>query len=372
MIPKFHSLKINYINKETEDCVSIGFEVPEELKTDYKFKAGQYLTLRTEIQNQDIRRSYSICSSEDEGNMRVAVKKVANGIFSTFANESLKVGMNLQVMTPVGNFCIHKKNETGISNTNEPDNVASKNNYVAFAAGSGITPIISIIKTELEQNKDSFFTLFYGNQNSEGIIFKEELEALKNVYMNRFALHYLLSREALSSPLFCGRINAEKCEQFAKYLFDINEVQGFYLCGPEGMVNEVKETLIGLGTDSQNIHFELFATGLQSKKINNLVENITEDEANKSSITLQLDGFMFNFKLSRNGSSVLDAALQNGADLPFACKGGVCCTCKAKVLSGEVRMDVNYALEPEEVAAGYVLTCQAHPVSQELSISFDE
>lgn len=364
MIPKFHTLKINYLSKETEDCVSIGFYVPNELQQEYKFKAGQYLTLRTTINNEDIRRSYSICSAENDENMRVAVKKVQNGLFSNFANNELKVGMELQVMTPMGKFCLGN-----LEQDNDRDN---KNNFVAFAAGSGITPIISIIKTELENNHNSNFTLFYGNRNSDGIIFKEELEGIKNKYLERFSLHYLLSQEALSSPLFCGRISGEKCKTFAKYLFEPKNVQGYYLCGPEQMINEIKETLLGFGVDTHKIHFELFTTGLQGKKAVNDGESILEDDTLKSNITLQLDGFTFNFKLGKQGKSILDSALQNGADLPFACKGGVCCTCKAKLISGEVRMDVNYALEPEEVAAGYILTCQSHPISDEAFISFDE
>jgi len=359
-MPKFNTLTVTEVRRETPDCVSIAFDVPTALKSDYKFVQGQYLTLRTDIEKEDVRRSYSICSSPLDAELRVAVKHVPQGLFSTFANQKLQAGDTLNVMTPMGKFF------TEVNENNEKQ-------YVGFAAGSGITPLMSILKTVLRSEPKSTFTLFYGNKNFDSIIFREEIEALKNQYLGRLSIHHILSRETLGSPLFNGRINAEKCEQFCKVFFEPKEVDEYFLCGPEEMIFSVKETLENLNVAAKRIHLELFTTAT-SKKIK---PKITTDHSptpseSDSQITVILDGDAFDFPLNSVGENILDAALKNGADLPFACKGGVCCTCRAKVLEGKVEMDVNYALEPDEVAAGFVLTCQAHPRTEKVVISFDE
>jgi len=299
-----------------------------------------------------------ITTSPAEEDLRVAVKWVKGGRFSSYANETLQAGEELDVMTPMGKF--------GVQISDKPDK-----QYVAFAAGSGITPIISIMKTVLEQEPTSHFTLFYGNKNFDSIIFREEIEALKNNHLEQVSVHHILSREALGSPLFKGRIDGQKCEAYSKVFFDAKAVDDYLLCGPEEMIFAVKDQLEADGVDGKRIHFELFTTAA-TKKAPPLV--IPEDAANKddSQITIILDGDAIDFPLGAYSDNILDAALKQGADLPFACKGGVCCTCRAKVLEGEVEMHVNYALEPDEVEAGFVLTCQSRPRTPKVVISFDE
>jgi ring-1,2-phenylacetyl-CoA epoxidase subunit PaaE len=356
MTPKFHTLTIKNIRKETEDTVSIAFDVPAELKNDYAFLAGQYLTLKTIINGEDTRRSYSLCSAPYEGEYRVAVKQVENGVFSTFANHSLKEGDSLDVMTPTGNFCLH---------TNKKAN----NSYALFAAGSGITPILSIAKTVLFEEPKSDVTLFYGNKNFNSINFREELEALKNTHMDRLRIVHVLSRESLGNKIQKGRIDKEKCTDLYKAFLANNSVDGVYICGPEEMILGVKDSLAENGVDQKNIHFELFTTPGVKKTEEKIISN---ESSIASNVTIILDGDVIDLSMTSSGESILDVAQKAGADLPFACKGGVCCTCKAKIIEGSARMDVNYSLEKDEVEAGYILTCQAHPTSEKLIVSFDE
>ncbi len=353
----FEKLTVKDIRKETADCVSIAFHVPASLSNHFVFKQGQYITLRTIIQGADVRRSYSICSSPLENELRVAVKKVAGGLFSTFANEELQIGDTLDVMPPIGKF------HTDLN----PENKLA---YVAFAAGSGITPVLSIIKTTLATEPHSFFTLLYGNKNRHSIIFKEELESLKNRYLDRFKMIHLLSREKTDTLVNHGRIDVEKLNMLSKQLLDIPSTDAFFLCGPEEMVLSIKEDLLAKGVSPKKVHIELFTTQLNTeKKLSKQIVN--SSTTSTSEINIKLDGISFEFRLGFDGQSVLDAALQNGADLPFACKGGVCCTCKAKLLEGEVEMDVNYGLEPDEIEQGYILTCQSHPRTSKVLIDFD-
>lgn len=356
MTPKFHTLKISDVRRETEDTVSIAFEVPVELKDDYSFHAGQYLTLRTDINGEDIRRSYSLSSAPYERELRVAIKKIENGKFSTFANEKLAVGQPLEVMTPSGNFYVHA-------------NLANRKSYVLFAAGSGITPIISIAKSILLIEPNSSVTLFYGNKNFASIIFREEIEALKNKYMDRFRVVHILSRESLGNAIQKGRIDTEKIEKLHKAFLLNTDIDEVFVCGPESMIHNVKDTLSKHVKDTKNIHFELFTTSEGSSSTANKTSGEPTVESN---IKVIIDGDTLEFELDSNGESILDAATKAGGDLPFACKGGVCCTCKAKILEGTAKMNVNYALEPDEVEAGYILTCQAHPTSKTLTVSFDD
>lgn len=353
MKPTFNTLKISEIRKETEETVSIQFEIPEELKSDYQFVSGQYLTLKTDVDGEEIRRSYSLCSAPYENEWRVAVKQVESGKFSTYANTELKAGMKLDVMTPTGNFQL------------KPDNSQSKN-YLLIAAGSGVTPIISIAKTILREEPDSYVTFFFGNKGFHSIIFREAIEGLKNKYIDRLRIIHVLSRESLGTPILKGRIDAEKCTQLVKAFMPNEKIDEAFICGPEEMILGAKESLSNFGMNAENIHFELFGTGNTGNKKREINPQL---DANVSII---LDGDTLEIELDSNGENILDAAQKAGADLPFACKGGVCCTCKAKILEGTASMDVNYALEPDEVEAGYVLTCQAHPTSDKLVVSFDD
>lgn len=359
MTPIFHRLKISGIRQETENTVSISFEVPSDLTNDYAYESGQYLTLRAVIDGEDIRRSYSLCSAPFENEHRVAIKQVEQGKFSTFANSKLKIGEVLEVMTPAGSFkCI-------------PDADAEKN-YILFAAGSGITPVISIAKTVLKNEPKSKVTLFYGNKNFGSIIFREELEALKNKYMDNFRLIHILSRESLGNPIQKGRIDAEKCEKIKKAFLNFEKTTlencHVFVCGPEEMILAVKESMTSFGIPGKQIHFELF--GVNTSKKEKVVD--TSGVKIHANIRVIIDGDALDIELDSNSDTILDAALKAGADLPFACKGGVCCTCKAKILEGSAKMDVNYALEQDELEAGYILTCQAHPTSEKLLVSFDE
>jgi ring-1,2-phenylacetyl-CoA epoxidase subunit PaaE len=357
-MPKFHSLKVRELRRETEDCVSLSFEVPVSLQDEYHFIQGQHLTLKTTLNGEEVRRSYSICTSPADDDLRVAIKKVSDGQFSTYANERLREGDVLDVMTPLGSF-------------HTPINPLLNKHYVAFAAGSGITPVISILKTVLKEEPNSHFTLFYGNRTSSSIIFKQQLDDLKNRYLHRLSVHYILSREDPGAELFHGRIDAEKCGHYFERLIDAAEVDEFFLCGPETMIVSVKSELESRGVDRHKIHQELFTTpvsrrGVVEKKQTSLAKPLV------SKITITLDGKTFTFEHNLHGVPILDAAQKQGADLPFACKGGVCCTCKAKLLDGEVEMEVNYGLEPDEVTNRYVLTCQAHPKTDKVVLSFDE
>lgn len=354
---KFYTLSVKDIRPENGDCVSIAFEVPADLEQVFQFIQGQYLTLKTTIDGVEVRRSYSICSSPLENEWRVAVKAVAGGVFSNYANKQLKLGDTLEVMPPDGRFFT----QLNLDNAKE---------YVAFAAGSGITPILSIAKTILQTEPKSSFTLLYGNKTRASIIFKEEFEALKNKYMERLRIYHVLSREYDNAPLFNGRLDAVKCAHFCEKVLDLSKVDEFFLCGPEEMIFSIQTFLQEKGIDKKHIHFELFTTDTKKAQIA-YAEKHKEDEGKQSAVKIILDGNAYNFTMPYVGQSVLDAALKVGADLPFACKGGVCCTCRAKVIEGAVEMNVNYSLEPEEVAAGFVLTCQSHPTTDKLVVDFD-
>ncbi len=358
--PKFHTLRVSDITVETDNCVSVAFDVPNDLQDDYQFIPGQYLTFEKEFDGEPLRRSYSLCASPLDGELRVAIKKVEGGRFSTFANTDLTVGTELKVMTPEGNF--HTELEAG-----------QRKNYVAFAAGSGITPVFSIMKSVLEMEPASTFKLFYGNQSSNTIIFKDEIDALKNKYMKRLQVHHVLSREDQGTDYLKGHIDEQKCRSFSEKFFDINEVDEVFICGPEPMIRTVNKTLKELGMDEKHIHYELFTT-----PVKNLAHktSVTKDKEKpkkvKSSVTVILDGDETHFDISSDGDVILDAALDAGADVPYACKGAVCCTCRAKVIEGSVEMEMNYALEDDEVEEGYVLTCQSHPTSEKVVVSYDE
>ncbi len=352
----FHQLTIKEVRKETEECVSVAFTIPSEDKSKFQFLAGQYLSFRQEINGEEIRRSYSICSAPHENELRVAIKKVENGKFSTWANETLKDGMTLEVMEPMGKFTL-------ALSPNE------KRNHVLIAAGSGITPILSLCKTILHEEPNSSVNLVYGNKGFSSIVFREEIEALKNEYLDRLFVLHILSRESVGNPLQKGRIDKEKLTKIHTAFFKETSIDSVFVCGPEEMIHATKEVFSANGTAENKIHFELFGTstaGAAKKAV------ILEENKHDSSVSIIIDGDAIDFKLNTDGISILDAGFLAGGDLPFACKGGVCCTCKAKIIEGTAVMDINYALEKEEVEAGYILTCQAHPTSEKLIVSFDD
>ncbi len=355
----FYSLEVKEIRKETADAVSIILDVPSDLKDAFTFNAGQHLTFKMDVDGEEIRRSYSICSSPNGDVLQVAIKRIEGGLFSTFATGSLSPGDKLEVMPPMGHF------HTEIKASNQK-------RYVAFTAGSGITPIMSNILAVLEGEPNSSVCLIYGNKDYRSIIFKEEIEDLKNRYLGRFEFYHMLSREPEMPNLFEGRITVDKCKDLEKItsLLDADE---YLLCGPEEMILSVSDWLKSEGVAKEKIHFELFVTASQlaqnGTNIHKERQEIAESEHN--SVEIILDGKVFNFNMGDGIDNILDGAMEAGADAPFACKGGVCCTCRAKVLEGEVKMDVNYALTEEEVAQGFVLTCQAYPVSKKVKIDFD-
>lgn len=354
----FHRLKIKEIKKETEDCVSISFVIPENLQTDFSFHPGQNVTCRTLLNGEDIRRSYSICAAPYENELRVAVKKASQGLFSVFANEKLKAGDEIDVLPPTGKFYT-------------PLNPSHKKKYLAFAAGSGITPVISIIKTTLKTEAHSSFTLVYGNRARNAIIFLEELEALKNKYLDRFTIFNVLSREKTEAPVNNGRIDRNKLEEFSK-IINYQKTDEFFICGPEQMIFTTRDFLLEKGIDKKKMHFELFTTpGSGKKLLTGNIESATADHSLVSNVIIKLDGRSFDFNLKHGTDSVLDAALKHGADLPYACKGGVCASCRARLIEGNVEMEMNWALETEEIDQGYILTCQSHPLTEKVVIDFD-
>ena len=352
----FHPLKIKDVVRETKVAVSISFEVPDELKDAYQFTQGQHLTLKEELEGEEVRRSYSICSAVGEPDLRIAVKKIAGGKFSCHANENYKSGAVSEVMEPQGRFF------TPLSSENAK-------HYLAMAAGSGITPIMSIIKTILKTEPNSRITLVYGNRNVSGIIFLEALEDLKNIYPDRLNIMHILSREHQDVALFNGRIDAEKCAALFDSVIDAATGDEAFLCGPEQMIHAAEAALQSRGVDKSHIHFELFIT--EAAKNAGSAVPILEEAGPKRQVGIILNGRRSDVEVTEDGKSILDAALDQGLDLPYACKGGVCSTCRAKVVSGEVRMDINYALEDDEVAEGFILTCQSHPLSDDVTVDYD-
>ncbi len=359
MAKHFRTLAIRDIRKETADCISVSFHIPEEWKEEFQFKAGQNITIRTKMLGEELRRSYSICSGPHEDELRIAIKKAPGGRFSTYALESLKAAQLLEVLPPTGNFqlSLDKKNKRQIT---------------AFAAGSGITPVISLIKTILKEEPLSQVALIYGNRTRSSIIFREELEALKNNYPDRLQVIHIFSREKADAPINEGRIDIAKCGQIFKYLVPLTAGEEFLLCGPAPMIFSVRDWLREKGTDPHKIHYELFSDPGEIFKPSSIQAPVSaESNQQKSQVTIRLDGLSHDFQLPFKGDSVLEAAIKQGADLPFACKAGVCASCRAKLLEGKVNMDQNYALVEEEIEDGFILTCQSHPASPRLLIDFD-
>ncbi len=352
MLSPGHTIRVSSIRRETPDSVSVEFDIPHHLQKTFAFQAGQYLTLQAKINGEDVRRSYSLCSAPFENKWRIAVKEVPGGLFSQFVNRQLQVGMAVTLFPPEGRFVV-------------PAHDGSPKFYAFFAAGSGITPIISIIKTVLHTEPQSQCLLIYGNQSVEQTLFLEELFALKNKFIDRLQLHFLLSREEIEEELFFGRISREKIKHFENYLFSISDVNEIFICGPEEMIVDLRSYFLERGILPKRVHLELFGISVKRERKH------MAHSPGYAKVTMTIDGKTIDFGLAFDGPSILDEALKYSKGLPFACKGGVCCTCKAKLIRGEVEMEVNYGLEPEEVEQGYILTCQSHPKTEEIVIDFD-
>lgn len=348
----FHRLSIAAIERETPDAVAITLLVPDELKQHYHYKPGQHLTLKADLNGEELRRCYSICSSPQEGILQIGVKAIHQGSFSNFVNQQLAVGDTLEVMLPQGRFGYQPSAER-------------RGNYLAIAAGSGITPMLSIIKTTLLLEAESEFTLIYGNRTSRSVMFKEALCDLKNRFPQRLQILYLFSQESLDSPLLGGRIDSEHLSRIGKSLLDFSVFDHAFICGPESMMDDAQTTLEAAGMPAAHIHSERFNTA----GVNVRPANVSERE--QTLVAIQLDGRRLNIAMSAQDDSILDAALRQGADLPYACKGGVCATCKCKLKAGEVEMGVNYSLEPDQLAAGYILSCQSWPKGDGVVLDFD-
>ena len=350
-MPVFHPLAVREVRRETDDTVSIAFDVPAELADAYAFAPGQHLTIRLPRPGGDeVRRSYSICSAPHEGELRVAVKNLPGGVFGVHAHTRLRAGDVLDVMTPTGRFTTRL----------DP---AQARHYLGVAAGSGITPVISLLKAALETEPRSRFTLLYGNRGVASIIFRDELDDLKNRFLHRLHVVHVFSREQQDVPLLNGRLGAAKLRELARTLVDVGSVDEVFVCGPEPMTLELRDALVELGVEPTHVHLELFGTVTPTapRRV---------DDGPRRHLTVVFNGVKTEVEMSA-AKSVLEAGEAAGLELPFSCRAGVCSTCRAKVCDGGVEMDRNYALEPWEVYAGFVLTCQSHPTTDTLTVDYD-
>jgi ring-1,2-phenylacetyl-CoA epoxidase subunit PaaE len=354
---KFYPLTVADVRHETRDAIAVTFAVPPELAASFAYEQGQHLTLRAQIGGEDVRRSYSICSAVQDGRLRVAIKRTPGGAFSTWANDTLKAGAVLDVMPPMGHF-------------NVPLDAENARHYVAFVAGSGITPILSIIKTTLLTEPNSRFTLFYGNRASSTVIFKDELTDLKDSYMERFTIAYVMSREQQDIELFNGRITQEKCALFLRHWLRVEDIDVAFICGPEDMMHGVSSALQEAGLAKSQIKVELFAASIP--KHQHKAREASVVARHETQVTVIMDGNHSTFSMDKDKESILDAGLRAGLDMRYSCKGGVCSTCRCKLVEGKVDMDANYALEDYEVARGFVLSCQSFPVTDSVVIDFDQ
>ena len=357
----FYPLRVKELYKDTDESVVLTFDVPADLVDVFTFIQGQYLTLNKVINGEQVRRSYSICSGLDDGQLRVAIKHVEGGVFSSWANRDLKAGDVLDVMPPRGDFFTAIDPEHG-------------KNYLCICAGSGITPVLSIIKTVLGREPHSTVTLLYGNQRTATMMFRNELAFLKNAHMERFHWVNIFSREPQEVKLLSGHLDNRKGGALNRRLINIRGYDEFFLCGPEAMISEVSRGLRGEGIAEEHIHFELFAASAESARqaIERHQARVQDYKGQVSTVSILADGREFEFELGTDGENILDAGLRNGVDLPFSCKGGVCATCKARLLEGEIDMDLDQALRPEEIEKGYILTCQSHPISKKVVVDFDQ
>jgi ring-1,2-phenylacetyl-CoA epoxidase subunit PaaE len=357
---RFYPLEVVGIHPETRNAVAVSLRPPAQAADLFRFTQGQYLTFRRDFDGVELRRSYSICAAVGAPLLRVGIKRVTGGAFSTWANGEMKRGDVIEALPPMGRF-------------HAPLDPGAERHYLAFAAGSGITPLISIIKTTLAREPRSQFTLVYANRRMTSIMFREELEDLKNLYLHRFSVLNVLSLEGQEIELFSGRIDAPKLEQLFQRWIDLSTVDTVFICGPEALMLVIVDSLKKRGLADERIKFELFATAQQGRAPRPKASPEAIATAGATcAVTVTLDGVVRSFQMPKDGTRVLDAALHHAIDAPFSCKAGVCSTCRARVLEGEVEMAANYALEDQEVRAGYVLTCQSEPLTDKLVVSYDE
>jgi ring-1,2-phenylacetyl-CoA epoxidase subunit PaaE len=352
--PRFHTLVISDLRRETADAVSLAFAVPDRLRAAYRYTPGQYLTLRATIDGEDVRRSYSICSGLDDGELRVVIKRVAGGAFSGWANEQLRPGDTLAVMTPGGRFGV-------------PIQPGTARTLVAFAAGSGITPVMAILKTVLHREAGRCF-LFYGNRTTDSIIMREQLEDLKDRYLARFSVFHVLSREQQDIPVLDGHLDAKKLQLLMRTMVPIAQVDQAFVCGPQPMIEGLEKALAEIGMPPDRVHVERFTPGVGGRPRPIVAAHAAKP---KAIATVICEGARTDIPVA-DGEAIIDAAIRAGRSLPYSCKGGMCCTCRARLLEGRVAMTANYSLEPWEIDAGYILTCQSHPVTEHVVIDYDQ
>jgi ring-1,2-phenylacetyl-CoA epoxidase subunit PaaE len=356
----FHPLRVRSVRPDTEEAVIVSFDVPEELRAVFGFTQGQYLTLRKQIDGQDLRRSYSICAGVDDGELRVGVRKVRGGVFSNWINAQLKPGDTISVMAPQGRFFV-------------PLEPQAQRHHLGIAGGSGITPILSIMKTVLAREPHSRFTLVYGNRSLKSTMFKEEIEDLKDRYLTRVVLHHVFSDEHTDAPINMGLMNRDKIGEFLGALVPAQSIAHAYICGPFQMNDEAQAALLAAGVPEDRIHIERFGLAQQAGgQVGAVLHQAQPEDAAQSRVVIVRDGLQREILFSRDQPSILDAASAAGLEVPFSCTSGVCGTCRARVTEGSVRMERNFALDKKEVAAGFVLTCQAHPTTERVVLSFDE
>jgi len=358
----FHPLRVRAIEPDTDEAVIVSFDVPPDLQSVFSFNQGQYLTLRTEVDGEDLRRSYSICAGIDDGELRVGVRKVAGGRFSNWINQRLKPGDAVQVMPPQGRFFVPL----------DPD---SQRHYLGVAGGSGITPILSIMKTVLGREPHARFTLIYANRAPKSTMFKEEIEDLKNRHMARLVLHHVFSGEATELPLHAGVMDRSKLGEFMGRLVDPASIDHAFVCGPYQMNDEAEAALLAAGVPEERIHIERFgvAPNAPDGQAAGAVEHESKPgDAERARIVIVRDGLKREFDFQKDDPSILDAASSAGLEVPFSCTSGVCGTCRAKLVEGQVRMTRNFALDKADLAAGFVLTCQSHPLTERVVLSFDD
>jgi ring-1,2-phenylacetyl-CoA epoxidase subunit PaaE len=357
----FHPLRVRAIEPDTQEAVVVSFDVPPELQATFGFTQGQYLTLRKEINGQDLRRSYSICAGVDDGELRVGVRKVRGGVFSNWINAELKVGDTIQVMAPQGRFHV-------------PIQADAARHHVGIAGGSGITPILSIMKTVLAREPRSQFTLIYGNRTLQSTMFKEELEDLKNKYLTRLVLHHVFSDEPTDAPINMGLMNRDKLGEFLSSLVPAASIAHAFVCGPYQMNDEAEAALLAAGVAEDRIHIERFGVAPQAAggTAGAVLHEALPGDAENAKVVIIRDGLRREIDFNKQQPSILDAASAAGLEVPFSCTSGVCGTCRAKLVEGLVRMQRNFALDKEDVANGFVLACQAHPTTERVVLSFDE
>lgn len=355
----FHPLTVQRIEPDTAEAVIVSFAIPPELRETFGFTQGQYLTLRAQVDGQDLRRSYSICAGVDDGELRVGVRRVKDGVFSNWINTHLQPGDAVQVMAPQGRFYV-------------PIEPEARRHHVGIAGGSGITPILSIMKTVLAREPHSRFTLVYGNRSLQSTMFKEELEDLKNRYMRRLVLHYIFSDENVEVPMNNGVMNRDKLAELLAAVLPAQGIAHAYICGPYQMNDEAEAALRAASVPEERIHIERFGVAPTGNAADAVVHETQPGDAEAAQVVIIRDGLRREFAFSKQQPSILDAASACGLEVPFSCTSGVCGTCRAKLVEGQVRMDRNFALDKAEVAAGFVLTCQAHPLTERVVLSFDE